>query len=241
VDQCIVLKLFFQILLQQIEAADDVVIPIEPSFFSLHGLAKISETLETINSKRCVPINLHALLTIFDSRTRFVRDVYEEVKTHFKERLFKSIIHESVLFKEAASAGMSIVDYDRHSIAFRDYFHLAVEYLEREWDRRLPEQTLGWDRVLHERFAPRQVPGGVLFQALSPNAREVEIAGDFNNWVPESLARRSASGLWQKVIPVSPGSYRYKFIVDGEWQVDPYQPMQRLNDFGTIDSYLEIA
>ncbi len=227
--------------LNGLEATDEILIPIEPSFFSLHGLAKISETLNRMNSRRESPIQIHALLTLFNSETRFAQEVYEEVRTHFKENLFKAIIHDDVTLKESASAGQSIVDYDQSSAAFKDYFHLAVEYLERQWDRLLPPKKLGWDNVLHERFGPKRVPGGVLFQMMSKNARWVEIAGDFNNWIPEMLVKRNEEGLWQKVIPISQGSFRYKFIVDGEWQIDPHHPLQQLNAFGTFDSYLEIS
>lgn len=224
-----------------LQAADEILIPVEPSFFSLHGLAKISETLAGVNRSREIPIEIHALLTIFDSRTRFAKEVYEEVKAHFQEKLFKTIIHESILLKEAAGAGQSIVQYDRDSSAFRDYFNLAVEYLERQWDRRLPAQKIGWQQIWHSRFGPRQVVGGILFQMQSKNARAVEIAGDFNNWVPEPLVlREPETGLWQKVVAITEGAFRYKFIVDGEWQVDPYLPVSQPNAFGTVDSYLEL-
>jgi len=224
-----------------LNACDEVMIPVEPSFFSLHGLAKISETLEMLNQRRTCPIEDHALLTLFDSRTCFAKEVYEEVRDHFQDRLFKTIIHECITLKEAASAGMSIVDYDIQSIAFQDYMNLATEYLERQWNRVLPEKRLGWNRVLHSRYGPRRVMGGILFQAMSGNAQWVEIAGEFNNWIPEPMIRRSSEGLWQKVIPITKGKYRYKFIVDGEWQVDPFQPVKQSNAFGTTDSILELS
>ena len=227
--------------LNALEAADEIFIPIEPSFFSLHGLAKMTETLQQINKRRGDPIEIHALLTIFNSRTCFVKEVYQEVKNHFNDSLFKTIIHESVLLKEAASAGKSIVKYDPESGAFRDYLNLAVEYLEKEWDRLLPPKRLGWSNVINHLYGPRRVSGGVLFQAMSKNARGVEIAGDFNSWIPEPLLRRGLEGLWQKVIPITKGIFRYKFIVDGEWQLDPYQPLQQVNAYGTFDSYLELA
>ena len=100
---------------------------------------------------------------------------------------------------------------------------------------------MGWDNILQDRFGPRRVLGGVLFQVLNETARSVEIAGDFNHWIPEALLKRDGTGLWQKVIPITCGTYRYKFIIDGEWQMDPYQPLQRLNSFGTFDSYLELV
>ncbi|HXV28609.1 MAG TPA: AAA family ATPase [bacterium] len=223
-----------------LEACDQIMIPIEPSFFSLHGLAKISETLKKLNQRREKPIEIYALLTLFNSHTRFAKEVYEEVKSHFQSRLFKSIIHDSVILKEAASAGQSIVQYDPKSPAFHDYCNLAVEYLEKEWDRLLPEKKLGWKNVMHDRYGPRRVMGGTLFQFMNKNARGVEIAGDFNQWVPEPLAAKDREGAWQIVLPITSGVFRYKYIVDGEWQVDPYHPEQRQNQFGSFDSYLEL-
>lgn len=222
-------------------AAQEVIIPIEPSFFSLHGLGKISETIKEINEVRKDPLGLHALLTIFDSRTCFAQEVYDEVKKHFKNRMFRSIIHESVLLKEAASAGQSIVEYASDSVPGRDYENLAVEFLEREWDRLLPERELGWKNVVRSIYGPRRVLGGTLFQCQSANASHVEVAGDFNNWVPEPLVRRDRNGLWQKIIPITQGQYRYKFIIDGEWQLDPEHPVTRENAFGSRDSFLELV
>lgn len=222
-------------------AADEIMIPIEPSFFSLHGLAKISETIQQVNQRRPRPLEVHALLTLFNSETKFAEEVYEEVKSNFKNKLFNTVIHENVMLKEAASAGQSIADYDPSSEGFRDYLNLATEYLERQWDRILPPEKLGWNNVLRHHYGPRRMPGGVLFQIQSKSARWVEIAGDFNNWVPEAMVRREQDGIWQKVIPISSGNFRYKFIVDGEWQIDPYLPNQQPNAYGTFDSYLELA
>lgn len=231
--------------LNALEAADEVMIPVEPSFFSLHGLAKIYETIQIVSQRRAVPLGIHALLTLFDSRTSFAREVYDEVKAYSKESLFKTIIHERVTFREAAGAGQSVVKYAPQSAAFQDYLHLATEYLGREWDRLLPPADLGWRNFLHQRYGPRRVVGGVLFQVVAEKARWVEIAGDFNQWIPEpmirSRVRSNESGIWQIVLPIGAGTYRYKFIVDGEWQIDPYHPVQRQNAFGTFDSYLELV
>lgn len=221
--------------------ADEVIIPVEPSFFSLHGLGKITETIQIVNESRANPLNVHALLTLFNSDFSFSQEILYEVKTHFKESLFNSIIHESIQLKEAASAGESIARYAPNSTAFRDYLNLAVEYLEREWDRQLPENRLGWDKVLDDHFGPRQVSGGVLFQFQNKTAKTVEIAGDFNHWIPEPLISRNEKGLWQKIIHVDQKTFRYKFIIDGEWQIDPNQPSHKENSYGGVDSYLELS
>lgn len=227
--------------LNALEACDEVIIPIDPSFFSLHGLARMSETISRVNKGRAIPIQVYALLTLFDSRVALAREVYEDVKKHFDDSLFKTIIHECVALKEAASTGESIVQYDSESLGCKDFFNLGVEYLERQWEQVLPEKGLGWEQIIRRRFGPRQVCGGVLFQAPTKNARCIEIAGDFNNWVPEPMVFRSEFGLWQKIIPLSKGAFRYKFIVDGEWQMDPWQTAQKENAYGSYDSYVEVA
>lgn len=227
--------------LNALEAADEIIIPIEPSFFSLHGLAKMTETLEALNRRRRQPLQVHALLTLFDSRTCFSKEVYAEVQKHFKKKLFRAIIHESVALKESASAGQSIVDYAPDSQACRDYTNLALEYLERTWESLYPVHELGWGNVLRNRFGPRKAVGGMLFQCQSPGAQEVEIAGDFNSWIPEPMIQRMVPGVWQKIIPMPDGEFRYKFIVDGEWQLDPFHQEVKENSFGSYDSYLKVV
>ena len=224
-----------------LSAADEVVVPVEPSFFSLHGLAKISETFEVVNRSRETPLGVHALMTLFNPEMSFSQEIYDEVRAHFQDRLFTTIVHEHITLKEAAAAGKSIAQYAPQSLAFQDYLNLAVEYLERDWNRKLPEKELGWDQVLKNHFGPRQISDGILFQFSSKTASSVEIAGDFNHWVPEPLVRRNQDGLWQKVISVQMKTFRYKFIVDGEWQVDPNQPMQKQNTYGGVDSYMEFV
>ncbi len=224
-----------------LNAADEIIIPIEPSFFSLHGLAKISETLQIVNRSRETPLLVHALLTIYNSQMNFSQEIYNEVRAHFQNRLFTTIIHDHISLKEAAAAGQSIAQYAPQSQAFQDYLNLAVEYLERDWNRKLPEKELGWEKVYKNHFGPRQISDGILFQFFSKIASSVEIAGDFNHWVPEPLVRRNQEGLWQRVVPVELKTFRYKFIVDGEWQVDPSQPMQKENAYGGVDSYMEFA
>jgi chromosome partitioning protein len=224
-----------------LNAADEIIVPVEPSFFSLHGLAKISETLQVVNRSRETALEVHALLTIFNSEANFSHEIYEEVKAHFQSRLFTTIIHEHTSLKEAAAAGQSIAQYAPQSQAFQDYLNLAVEYLERDWNRKLPPKELGWEQVYKNHFGPRQISDGILFQFSSKTASSVEVAGDFNHWVPEPLIRRNQEGLWQKVIPVELKTFRYKFIVDGEWQVDPNQPVQKQNAYGGVDSYMEFV
>ena len=74
--------------------------------------------------------------------------------------------------------------------------------------------------------SPRKVNGGVLFSCFAPGARAVHLAGNFNRWNPakEPLFNLSGRGLWQKSVPLQPGEYQYKYVIDGNWVLDPANP-----------------
>jgi chromosome partitioning protein len=112
-------------------AAEEVIVPIEPSFFSLHGLAKIFETIDSLQKARDKELRLHALMTRCDKRTKLGREIREEVRKYFKDQVFVNQIDENVRLREAAASGKSIVDFDRRSSGFRNYMGLAIEVIER--------------------------------------------------------------------------------------------------------------
>ena len=112
-------------------ASDEVIIPIEPSFFALHGLAKIFETIDSFGTSRSRKLRLHALLTRCEKRTKLGREIKEEVHKYFKEQVFVNTIDENIRLREAAASGKSIVDFDRESSGFRNYMGLAIEVIER--------------------------------------------------------------------------------------------------------------
>ncbi|MBI4115907.1 MAG: AAA family ATPase [Candidatus Omnitrophica bacterium] len=223
-----------------LEVSQEVIIPIEPSFFSLHGLAKISETLQRVCEKRGRTHETNALLTLFETHDRFGQEVYEEVKKYFQDRLFHTVIHRDGILREAAGAGLSIVDFDPNSMGYRDHMGLATEILERRWRSEATALDTAEDDFLRRSVGPRRVSGGVLFQYLAPEAKEVFVVGDFNQWVGVPLLRRNGNGCWQKVVPLRKGGYRYKFLVDGEWQLDPGSSEKKENQHGNWDSYVEI-
>lgn len=224
--------------LNALEAAQEVMIPVEPSFFSLHGLAKISETLQQVGSKRAEVHQTHALLTLYHSESKFSQEVLEEVRKYFQDRMFHTVIHDNVTLREAAGAGLSVVDFDPLSIGYKDYMSLATEILEQRC-----RYERGLDAAAQNRqsfLAPKKLAGGILFQCLAPGAKEVFVAGDFNQWVAQTLFHRNGGDLWQCVVPLRGGSYHYKFLIDGEWKLDPNAPEQKENSHGNQDSFIEI-
>ena len=98
------------------------------------------------------------------------------------------------------------------------------------------------DEKLAEFYGVRQVTDAVLFSTLYPRAKSVQIAGDFNNWQPTKtlMQKVGKSGVWQTKLQLHPGKYRYRLVVDGHWQQDPYNEVTELNPFGGFNSVIEV-
>ena len=71
---------------------------------------------------------------------------------------------------------------------------------------------------------------------------KAEVAGDFNNWQPTKtpMKRVGDSGIWQTKLKLPQGKYRYRLVVDGQWQQDPYNERTEVNPFGEYNSVLEV-
>ncbi|MGA2171804.1 MAG: isoamylase early set domain-containing protein [Sedimentisphaerales bacterium] len=88
---------------------------------------------------------------------------------------------------------------------------------------------------------PCQVGDGVVFVAFYPQANAVQIASDFNNWQPEKTPMKKANdGTWRVRIPLSKGVYRYRLVVDGQWQQDPHNDATEPNPYGGMNSVVKV-
>ena len=98
------------------------------------------------------------------------------------------------------------------------------------------------DAKLADFYGARQEEDAVMFVSLYPRAQTVQVAGDFNNWQPEKtpLEKMNDKGLWQIKLPLSAGKYRYRLVVDGVWQQDPYNEAIEMNPFGDYNSVLQV-
>jgi 1,4-alpha-glucan branching enzyme len=93
-----------------------------------------------------------------------------------------------------------------------------------------------------EFYGPRRVPDGVLFSALFPQAKSVQLAGDFNNWQPaKTPMQKTGDGIWQVRLSLSKGTYRYRFVVDGNWQQDPNNKLTDPNPYGGLNSVIKVV
>ena len=82
----------------------------------------------------------------------------------------------------------------------------------------------------------------ISFSFESSDAKEVILMGDFNNWNPKKhLMKQDRDGVWNKAVILPPGSYEYKFLVDGQWKEDPQNDKTCLNCFGTYNNILNLT
>ena len=209
-----------------LRACNEAIIPIEASFFSLWGVGRLLDMIDLIKEELSHDVRYKALCTIYDGRSKFSAEIADDVFSHFKDRVYETIIHTNVKLREAASYGMPITEYSRRSRGYREYLRLANEVL-REETRVLVEEAVqtSVEKPVKEMYGPVPVPGGVLFRISAPGAQRVGLIGDFNGWgEPVIMNDDDEDGVWIAIARLDPGTYEYKFVVDGNWQSDPNNP-----------------
>jgi chromosome partitioning protein len=317
-----------------LRAADEVIVPVETGYFSLHGLAKMMETLELLKEKCDKDIVIRVLPTLYDTRTKLAREVLSELRAKFREYLMESTVNFNTKLKEAASFGQPITEYDPGSRGYKDFANLArelmgarpveIEPIQSEKLSRPAELvqrakqlsqltnfqfgrgsqapftsgSLGGGSVnpapmpagpvpslaagsiasapvftiaapssstsggtatvaappqpvaqvkttaqkIEEFYGVKQFGEEVIFSARFETAKRVLIAGDFNNWMPEStpMVKQPTPGKWTMSLPLRPGRYRYRFMVDGQWVTDPNNKYVETNQFGELNNIVEV-
>ena len=118
--------------LNALAASDSVIIPIQCEYFALEGLGKLLNTIKIVQQRLNIDLIIDGLLlTMYDTRLRLSNQVVEEVKTHFQEMVFKTIIHRNVRLGESPSYGETIVIHDASSKGATNYLNLANELLKK--------------------------------------------------------------------------------------------------------------
>lgn len=198
-------------------AADEVIIPVDPSLFSLQGVGRVTEALELLENVNGHSATYRVLATMYDSRTRISRELLSTLRTRYKDTCFATIIRNNVTLKESTGYGVPITHY-RSSRGFYDYRSLANELLGKDPTQRAIEID-----TVENFLAPRRIGGGVLFSYMDDQAETVTVEGDFNSWDGSSdvLLDVDGRGLWQRVVILRPGRYRYRFVADGQPSADP--------------------
>ena len=136
------------ITLNALTAADSVVIPVQCEYFALEGLGKLLNTVKIVQGGLNENLNIEGiLLTMYDTRLRLSNQVVEEVRMHFREMVFDTLIHRNTRLGEAPSHGETIVMHDASCKGAINYLNLAREILQKNDLTKLPnaEKFLGED------------------------------------------------------------------------------------------------
>ena len=171
-------------------AADEVIIPVETGYFSLHGLGKMLETLADLRGKLGKQHVIRILPTLYDTRTKLAREVLSELRAKFKGQLMQSVVNFNTKLKEAASYGQPITEYDPGSRGYRDFVNLAKELMGQPQVERgklsrpaeLVERARQLQQLTNHRFGKGGIPEFLTtptpapVKAAEPAASEVEAA-----------------------------------------------------------------
>jgi chromosome partitioning protein len=323
-----------------LRAATDVIVPVETGYFAMQGLSRQLETLSILCERCDHKVGVKVLASMYDVRTRMAREILAELRNHFGDKMFKTVVNFNTKIKEAASLGQPINEYDPLSKGQVDFQALAEEVIRSEvkqqrheivnslaaqleaistsadellkttgpvvpkpavamsvvktpaikkqslkepaaamsavtmpvTEKRIVEKPLvakpavtmpvterppikevamprpqthpleNIDAKLSDYYGVSQVNDAVVFVTLYPHAESVQIAGDFNNWQPQKtpMQKVGSSGVWQTKLELPAGKYRYRLVVDGQWQQDPYNEMTELNPFGGYNSVVKV-
>jgi len=119
--------------LNALTAAHSLIIPIQCEYFALEGLAKLLNTVKIVQRRLNPELTIEGLLlTMYDTRLRLSNQILEEVKTHFQDLVFKTIIHRNVTLGEAPSYGETIIVHDSTSKGAINYLNLSQEIIDKE-------------------------------------------------------------------------------------------------------------
>ena len=111
-------------------AANSVIIPVQCEYFALEGISKLLNTIKIIKSKLNPALEIEGfLLTMYDSRLRLANQIYDEVKRHFQELVFKTVIQRNVKLSESPSHGLPVILYDADSTGSKNHLALAREII----------------------------------------------------------------------------------------------------------------
>lgn len=124
-----------------ITASDSVIVPVQCEFFALEGLGKLLNTIKIVQSRLNTGLVIEGILmTMYDSRLRLCNQVVGEVRRHFEDLVFNTIIHRNSRLSEAPSFGKPVILYDANSKGSMNYLNLAKEILQKNNMTKIPQE-----------------------------------------------------------------------------------------------------
>jgi chromosome partitioning protein len=236
-----------------------VLIPVEMSMLGLNGIDRMYEAVAALRERQAREIPIRVLPTLIDSRTRLCREFLHEVGERFADEVMPVMVQFTVRLKEAVRKGVPIISYDPASPAAAQYDRLASELMSvlgttnatteaeaEEHEVSDAEERLTTAMTLaFEEARTRLIENGrqqkVVLRFYGHAGKEVQLAGDFNDWMPDrNVTTRLVDGVQEKILTLNPGIYQYRIIVDGEWQEDD-SSLERVPNFsGGYNSLLHV-
>jgi len=220
-----------------LRAASEVIVPLETSRFAIHGVERLLETIALLTERIGHELSVRVLPTLYDGRTRFARETLGEIRGLFKDMCFDTVIRTNVKLREAAARGIPISSYAPSAHGAADHAALAVEVES--------ASPAGAGASLGESADSATEAREVVVRFRDAAASDVRIAGDFNGWVPDKGVRsliesEGQTRIWTKILRLSPGTYQYRYVVDGEWRQDPDNPEGASGSVGDSNSVLVV-
>src|SRR3546814_894105 len=124
-----------------LSASDSVIIPVQCEYFALEGLGKLLNTIKIVQNRLNIDLEIEGiLLTMYDVRLRLSNQVVEEVRSHFTDLVFDTIIQRNTRLSEAPSFGVSVIMHDANSKGAINYLNLAREVLLKNGLRKIEDQ-----------------------------------------------------------------------------------------------------
>jgi chromosome partitioning protein len=221
-----------------LRAASEVIVPLETSYFAIHGVHKLLETIALLSERIGHDPAVRILPTLYDGRTRFARETLAEIRELFKDLCFDTVIRSNVRLREAARRGQPINRLAPSANGSIDYAGLAMEV------EAAPPQTT--PRTVRPAREIEQAPREIVIQFRNRDASDVRLAGDFNGWIPDKDVRSTVESegptrVWTKILRLPPGTYEYRYVVDGEWREDPENPLAVPGPVGGRNSVLIVS
>ncbi len=322
-------------------AADEIIVPVDTGYFSLHGLSKQLDTIREIRAETGRHLTVRIVANLYDVRTKLAREILAELRKRHGDAMFASFINFNTKLKESTSLGQPITEYDPASSGCRDFVKFARELISLGTGKSAASMPVSMaamsspamssaaaptstfvpaassvssspstspsavasatgprsaptaapapagQQVLLERaealaanaskllattetllgpgrkttvpdsvattterteekieliYGPRAIEHGVVFVVAAAGARSVRLAGDFNEWNPDRTPMQPLrDGAFFARLPLGPGRYGYRYVVDGQWMRDPANPQMEVNPYGEMNSVLELV
>lgn len=224
-----------------LRAAREVIVPLETSYFAIDGVQKLLETIGLLADRIGHELTVRILPTLYDGRTKYARQTLGEIRELFKDLCFDSVIRINVKLREAAQHGKPINRFAPSSNGAVDYAALALEVEATPPEAQQP--AIAAPAAASRATADMRE---VVVRFRDPSAGDVRIAGDFNGWIPDKGVRSviestGQTRVWTKILQLPPGTYQYRYVVDGEWREDPSNPESVPSASGRRNSVLVIA